>query len=379
MDRRRIYTSLFDDQTYENILERNLSRIPDEFDKREGSVIFDAIAPMSLEVATLYAYLDFIIKNAFADTANRYWLIQRAKERAIEPKEATPAIVVGKFNVKLEIGERFFYDDIFYKIVKFIGEKDKFFYYELSCESKGIIGNIKKGRLTPTEPIKDLKVAEIDKLIVLGEDEEGTEDFRDRYFETINSNAFGGNIDDYRLKVKAIDGVGSVRVIPVWKGGGTVKVIITDSEFKGPTSELISKVQEIIDPIPFHQKGVGIAPIGHYVTVVGAKLKKINITCEILKSRDSNLEEIKREVKSNIEEYFKGQREKWGTYEKVDSNIYVENDIRLAKITSIVLNVADVIDYETIKFTDTDKKIFELSEDELPVLGDVIVTEVRNE
>ena len=63
---------------------------------------------------------------------------------------------------------------------------------------------------------------------------------------------------------------------------------------------------------------------------------------------------------------------------KVDSNIYVENDIRLAKITSIVLNVADVIDYETIKFTDTDKKIFELSEDELPVLGDVIVTEVRN-
>lgn len=41
--------------------------------------------------------------------------------------------------------------------------------------------------------------------------------------------------------------------------------------------------------------------------------------------------------------------------------------------------MADVIDYETIKFTDTDKKIFELSEDELPVLGDVIVTEVRNE
>lgn len=251
-------------------------------------------------------------------------------------------------------------------------------FYELICNEEGSIGNIEGGKLTPTRTIRNLNLAEIYKLAILCEDEEDTEDFRERYFETIKSIAYGGNIDDYRKKVKAIEGVGLVKVIPVWNGGGTVKLIITDSEFKEPTSELISKVQEIIDPIPFHQKGVGVAPIGHYVTVVGAKSKKINITCEILKSRDSNLEEIKREIEKDVAEYFKSQRKKWASYEKADPNIYIENDIRLAKITSIVLNVADVIDYETIKFTDTDKKIFGLSEEELPVLGDVIVTEVRN-
>lgn len=376
---RGIYEPIFDDNTFENVLERNLDRIPDEFDKREGSVIYDAIAPMAIEISLLYSYLDFLFKNAFGDTANRYWLIERAKERGIEPYKATKAVIIGRFDAKLNIGDRFFIDDIYYTVSKLQKEEKELFFYELICNEEGSIGNIEGGKLTPTRTISNLNLAEIYKLAILGEDEEGTEDFRQRYFETIKSIAYGGNIDDYRKKVKDIDGVGLVKVIPVWNGGGTVKLIITDSEFKEPTSELISKVQEIIDPIPFHQKGVGIAPIGHYVTVVGAKLKKINITCEILKSRDSNLEEIKREVKSNIEEYFKGQREKWGTYEKVDSNIYVENDIRLAKITSIVLNVADVIDYETIKFTDTDKKIFELSEDELPVLGDVIVTEVRNE
>ena len=376
---RGIYEPIFDDNTFENVLERNLDRIPDEFDKREGSVIYDAIAPMAIEISLLYSYLDFLFKNAFGDTANRYWLIERAKERGIEPYKATKAVIIGRFDAKLNIGDRFFIDDIYYTVSKLQKEEKELFFYELICNEEGSIGNIEGGKLTPTRTISNLNLAEIYKLAILGEDEEGTEDFRQRYFETIKSIAYGGNIDDYRKKVKDIDGVGLVKVIPVWNGGGTVKLIITDSEFKEPTSELISKVQEIIDPIPFHQKGVGIAPIGHYVTVVGAKLKKINITCEILKSRDSNLEEIKREVKSNIEEYFKGQREKWGTYEKVDSNIYVENDIRLAKITSIVLNVDDVIDYETIKFTDTDKKIFELSEDELPVLGDVIVTEVRNE
>ncbi|MDK7722477.1 baseplate J/gp47 family protein [Peptoniphilus lacrimalis] len=376
---RGIYEPIFDENTFENVLERNLDRISDEFDKREGSVIYDAIAPMTIEISLLYSYLDFLFKNAFGDTANRYWLIERAKERGIEPYNATKAVIIGRFDAKLNIGDRFFIDDIYYTVSKLQKEEKGMFFYELICNEKGRVGNLKGGKLTPTRTIRNLNLAEIYKLAILGEDEEGTEDFRQRYFETIKSIAYGGNIDDYRKKVKDIDGVGLVKVIPVWNGGGTVKLIITDSEFKEPTSELISKVQEIIDPIPFHQKGVGIAPIGHYVTVVGAKLKKINITCEILKSRDSNLEEIKREVKSNIEEYFKGQREKWGTYEKVDSNIYVENDIRLAKITSIVLNVADVIDYETIKFTDTDKKIFELSEDELPVLGDVIVTEVRNE
>lgn len=375
---RGIYEPIFDDNTFENVLERNLDRIPDEFDKREGSVIYDAIAPMAIEISLLYSYLDFLFKNAFGDTANRYWLIERAKERGIEPYKATKAVIIGRFDAKLNIGDRFFIDDIYYTVSKLQKEEKELFFYELICNEEGSIGNIEGGKLTPTRTIRNLNLAEIYKLAILGEDEEDTEDFRERYFETIKSIAYGGNIDDYRKKVKAIDGVGLVKVIPVWNGGGTVKLIITDSEFKEPTSELISKVQEIIDPIPFHQNGVGVAPIGHYVTVVGAKSKKIDITCEILKSRDSNLEEIKREIEKDVEEYFKTQRKKWATYEKVDSNIYVENDIRLAKITSIVLNVADVIDYETIKFTDTDKKIFGLSEEELPVLGDVIVTEVRN-
>lgn len=375
---RGIYEPIFDDNTFENVLERNLDRIPDEFDKREGSVIYDAIAPMAIEISLLYSYLDFLFKNAFGDTANRYWLIERAKERGIEPYKATKAVIIGRFDAKLNIGDRFFIDDIYYTVSKLQKEEKELFFYELICNEEGSIGNIEGGKLTPTRTIRNLNLAEIYKLAILGEDEEDTEDFRERYFETIKSIAYGGNIDDYRKKVKAIDGVGLVKVIPVWNGGGTVKLIITDSKFKEPTSELISKVQEIIDPIPFHQKGVGVAPIGHYVTVVGAKSKKINITCEILKSRDSNLEEIKREIEKDVEEYFKNQRKRWSSYEKVDSNIYVENDIRLAKITSIVLNVADIIDYETIKFTDTDKKIFDLSEDELPVLGDVIVTEVRN-
>lgn len=375
MDTRRIYEPMFEDQTYEKILERNLDRIPNEFDKREGSVIFDAIAPMALEVSILYSYLDFLFKNAFGDTANRYWLIQRAKERGIEPHPATPSIVIGKFNVELPIGEKFSHEDLYFDVIKFAGEKEGLFYYEMQCSTPGIVGNIRKGRLTPNRAIRDLKVAEIDNLAVPGENEEDTETFRDRYFETINSNAYGGNIDDYRIKVKAIEGVGSVKIIPVWNGGGTVKVIITDPENKGATKELVERVQEALDPVPFNQKGVGIAPIGHLVTVVSANEKVININAEIMKETGSDIEEIKKDIKRDIEDYFKLERERWSRKSKEKDEIYIENDIRLAKIMSIVLNTKGVVDYKNIKF-DSNEKIMVLAEEEIPVLGELKITEV---
>lgn len=373
---RGIYEPMFDDRNYENILDENLSRIDDAFDKREGSIIYDALAPMSIEVSMLYSYLDFLFKNAFGDTSNRYWLTQRAKERGIEPYPATPATIIGKFNVYIDIGERFSIDDIYYKVVKFVEERESYFYYELLCEKVGTVGNIKKGNLIPSRTIRDLSVSEISSLAILGENDEETEDFRQRYFETIKNNAYGGNIDDYRQKVRAIEGVGLVKVIPVWNGGGTVKLIVTDSKFKEPTKELVLKVQEKVDPIPYHQKGVGIAPVGHYVTVVGAKKKEVNITCKITKSRDGILENIRNKIKEDLEVYFEGSRKKWATFDKADGELYVENDIRLTKIMSIVLNVPGVIDFSEIKFTDSDDKILILKEEEIPILGKIDISEV---
>ena len=40
---------MYDDQTYENILDRTLSRVASDVDKREGSLIMNAIAPVSAE------------------------------------------------------------------------------------------------------------------------------------------------------------------------------------------------------------------------------------------------------------------------------------------------------------------------------------------
>ena len=134
-------------------------------------------------------------------------------------------------------------------------------------------------------------------------------------------------------------------------------------------------MQEALDPVPFNQKGVGIAPIGHLVTVVSAKEKVININAEIMKETGSDIEEIKKDIKRDIEDYFKLERERWSRKSKEKDEIYIENDIRLAKVMSIILNTKNVVDYRNIKF-DSDEKIMVLQEEEIPVLGELKVTEV---
>ena len=45
---------MFEDKTYENLLNDKLSRVPKDIDTREGSVVFDATAGNSLEETQKY-------------------------------------------------------------------------------------------------------------------------------------------------------------------------------------------------------------------------------------------------------------------------------------------------------------------------------------
>jgi len=60
--------------TYEVILRRMLSRVPDEMDKREGSIIWDALAPAALELAQQYDVFQNLIKQAFISTSTGEYL-----------------------------------------------------------------------------------------------------------------------------------------------------------------------------------------------------------------------------------------------------------------------------------------------------------------
>ena len=55
----------YEDITYEVILQRMLDKVSDNMDKREGSIIYDALAPAAVELQLMYIELDTILKETF--------------------------------------------------------------------------------------------------------------------------------------------------------------------------------------------------------------------------------------------------------------------------------------------------------------------------
>lgn len=351
---------MFESMTFENILKSMLSNVPLSFDKREGSIIYDALAPAAAELAQLYIDLDFTLKETFADTSDREYLIMRAAERGFEPYSATFAIAKGVFNIEVPIGSRFSIDVFNYTVTEVISDEEHS--YKLMCETAGSEPNGYTGQLIPVDYIKGLTQAEITEILIPGEDEEETESFRQRYLNSFDSQAFGGNIQDYKEKVNAIQGVGGVKVYPVWNGGGTVKLVIISSEYKVPSSELIQEVQTAIDPVQNHGEGLGLAPIGHVVTVEGITETVINIETEITYDEGWSWEDIERTANDVIDSYFNELSKSWAD----NSNIIV----RISQIETRLLDIEGVIDIQNTKLNSQTKNIT-LEENSIPKRGTV--------
>ena len=191
----------YEDITYEVILQRMLDKVPDNMDKREGSIIYDALAPAAVELQLMYIELDTILKETFADTAQRDYLVRRVAERGIEPYNATYAKLKGIFtptSLNIPIGSRFSCNDLNYVVISKIQDGE----YQLQCETLGISGNGNFGDLIPIDYIQGLETAKLNELLIPGEDEEDVESLRQRYFASFETKPYGGNKKDYIQKCK---------------------------------------------------------------------------------------------------------------------------------------------------------------------------------
>lgn len=350
---------MYGDLTYENILERMLYRVPDKYDKREGSLIYAALAPAAAELLQMYIDLDRIYRESFAVTASRDYLVMRAAERGMQPRPATFAIRQGEFNAAVPVGGRFNLNDLNYVATEEISPG----VYKLQCETAGRVGNVESGTMIPINSIDGLKTAVLSDVLIPGEDEEETEDFRERYLNGFGAQAYGGNIADYKEKVGALSGVGAVKVYPVWNGGGTVKLVILDAEYNVPSTVLIDEVQTAVDPTQNSGMGIGIAPIGHAVTVTGAQSKSINISTSVTYQTGYDLESIRESIEQAIDAYFKELARDWS-----DNQTLV---VRISQIETRLLGLQGIVDIMDTRLNGAQANL-QLGAEEIPVRGDFI-------
>ena len=348
---------------FDIILQRMLDRVPMQIDKREGSIIYNALAPAAAELAQMYILLKNNIDLVFADTAVDEYLDRLANQVGITRNEATYAIKKGLFYdadnnlMDVKLGERFTIEDLVYKAVEKV-EKGT---YKMECETQWAIGNNYVGTLIPVNYIENLAKAELTDILIPGEDQEDDESLRARYYETTSEQGFGGNVVDYQNKTKEIAGVGAVKVTPIWNGPGTVKLTILDSNYDKASNVLIEKVQNEICP-DLSEYGLGIAPIGHVVTVDTVLEVEISIISNVTISDTTTLEDVKTQVIELLNDYFLKLKQEW---EDLDTII-----IRKSQIDTIILNADGVIDVSNTTINNKTSNI-ELKKFEIPKLKEV--------
>lgn len=397
---------MYENTTYEIIRDRMLSRVPDRFDKREGSVIWDTHSPTAIELQILYLELDHILKEAYGDSASREFLILRCKERGIHPRQATHAILKGVFvpdSIDVS-GQRFNIGDRNYVVVEKVADGE----YQVQCETSGSAGNQYLGNMIPMEYIQGLQTAELTELLIPGEDEEETEELRKRYFASFNEHSFGGNRTDYLEKTNAIPGVGRTKVTRVWNAdispaemipkesvewwynntketltgeagewldavfhaakekkltiGGTVLLTIINSEFGAASDTLVQEVQTIIDPEINAGEGYGLAPIGHVVKVESAKEKQITVESVLTFEPGYGWSNLQGLLEKAVSDYLLELREEWA-----DSSYLI---VRISQIDNRLLNVPGVMDVQDTVINGVRSNL-SLGKYEIPVLGGV--------
>ena len=348
----------YEQYTYSFLLDRALQRVPNTFDKREGSIIYDALAPACYELAEAYMELKSVFERSFADTATGDDLARRTAELGVVRTAATPATRIGEFDIDVPLGSRFSIENVNY----YVSENLYDFKSKLVCEQAGVIGNQYSGTLQPIDYINSLTVATLTEILIPGEDEESDEALRARYFNNLIVAPFGGNQLDYKERTTALAGVGGTKVYPVWNGGGTVKLVIIDGTYGVPSGALVSEVQTIIDPVVNAGLGVGIAPIGHVVTVAGATSLTVNIISTITLSPGYNWNQVSPVIITNLQNYMLQLRKDWDS----ESQLVV----RQSQVESEILAVTGVLDVTNTRLNGTAANII-LGANVIPLLGTV--------
>lgn len=409
---------MYEDETYEVILERMLNRVSDKLDKRPSSVIYDTHSPTAIEFQILYIELEYLIKNSYGDTAAREFLILLAKDRGLSPEPATNALLKGEFTPSTVdvTGQRFNIGEINYTVVEKMthdevgdGYNSNIGYYKVQCETVGAVGNRYLGQMIPMEYIAGLETAELTEVLIPGEDEEDTEVFRQRYFDSFNEQSFGGNRAAYLETVRKINGVGNLKVTRVWNGdikpadmipsakvtswynsvisgldaevatwlsavymasfekkltvGGTVLITVVNSlDFGEASSVLLDKIQTELDPEENAGEGYGLAPIGHVVSVKSAEPVQAYVTTTVTFDEGYNWSNTKTAIEEAVSAYLLELRKAWA-----DNTSTV---VRVSQIETRILSVKGVLDVANTKINGSTSNLT-LTKYQIPVLGGV--------
>lgn len=371
--------SLYDDRTYENLMEEMRNDLAIDVDQQEGSFLDLALGKQAVRLEEAYENLEYVYDNMFCDTQDREHLIESGAEAGLPIDEGSQAVVLATVNCEIESGTIFTALDSEYNYESgdYVGRVDvesvddegdpvtlSYYQYRMTAEDVGIEPGSYRGDIEPTEFIEDFEEGWIVDLITAGTDEEDTEDYRERRLQWFQTKPCAGNRAYYKETLHELDDVGGVKMKRRQAGSSYIEIYIIDAEFDPASAEIIAAVKDAVDPTAYTGEGYGLAPIGHQVNINTAESVTINVACTLSLESGLVYADVKDAVEAACAEYLKELRQAW----EDESSLIV----RISGFETKILEVDGVHDV-SVTINSSSSNIT-LTEYQIPVLGTVTGT-----
>ena len=314
-----IYSDL-NKYTQAALLQTALGEARDDVDKREGSILYDALAPLAFLTARLMEVVRSVAENADLQTAQGEHLDWAASQFGIYREEAVSAVREAQAtpeDVNISTGEKFKTDaglGLIWECTDIL-ENGKIV---LQCQTSGAEGGADYGELAPVGNVEGLRSLVFTDTRNAGIDAETDKDFRIRFWRELQRESYGGNFADYQKWIfttfaRQPNGakIKGVSFFPAWNGGGTVKIVPyvenDNNALDTPTLGTLEALKEYLDPVPVEGCGAGVAPVGHEVTIETPTFETWNITAEVVlktgqtEISESDAEKAAEDVKAALE------------------------------------------------------------------------------
>lgn len=346
---------MFEDKTPESIKAEILSNLT-LVDTREGSFTNDLVGPVALELWKLYESLKALLPIVFIDetsgeyidkTAARYGITRKpgTKATAVMHFSGTDGTIIPKGTVFLTADGLQFTTDEAVTITEGVAS------VTVTAAEVGEIYNVAAG--TITQQIISISGLEsiTNEAALGGTDPESDASLVARLYAYLQKPASSGNVYHYEQWALEVDGVGGVKVVPLWNGPGTVKVIIVGPD-KGPVdASVVARCEEHIEEY---------RPIGAEVTVISAEGLTINV--------EATVELESTTTKAIVQETFAAR-----LAEYLQSIAFEKYEVVYNRIAYMLLDIEGVIDYTSLTVNGGTSNIT-IGADQVPVAGTVVIT-----
>lgn len=349
--------------TKEYLLNLALNEVPNDLDKRQGAIIYDTLAIVCAKMADTFMEVKKVVEESYILTAkNDDNIDYRVAERGITRYAATKAQRLGVFTypggnpATIAIGSLFStIDENKQNVVNFkvVGEYvvDGIVItgnYVLECETAGTVGNTYYGEILPLSDMDTLGSATLTTLLTPARDREESDSVKQRYYETFNMEAFGGNLADYRQYMREFSGVGQTQIYPRTEVDHKIVLSCVDPSNQPISPEYQDTIRQTLDPENFYNNGndtsgmgLGVVPMGHYVTVTAPERMSLDIELTVILKNTAYFPTVLENITSNINAYIKQLQDNWSDGSGEYQTIVYYNQILSAAISAEgVLNVA---------------------------------------